>query len=128
MKGIRKLFFGLIFMTLIGVGFNVDVSAHQAKVELSFQKYKDGTETQSSPTKYNNYSQSDTVLYGVITFDENCWPIIGSGGNSGEKVIYTYKTELKRPDGNTEPATIQLVTVVEGSGVSNETIVTIVHE
>lgn len=125
MKGIRKLFFGLIFMTLIGVGFNVDVSAHQANVELSFQKYKDGTETQSSPTKYNNYSQSDTVLYGVITFDDNCWPIIDTGGTNGDRVIYKYTTKLKRPDGNIEQATIQLITVVEDSGVSNETIVTI---
>lgn len=33
MKGIKKLFFGLIFMTLVGVGFKVDVNAHSLKLK-----------------------------------------------------------------------------------------------
>ena len=37
MKGISKLFFGLIFMTLIGVGFKVDVKADDALIMKKIQ-------------------------------------------------------------------------------------------
>ena len=38
MKGIKKLFFGLIFMTLVGVGFKVDVKAGVSFVEPDFSE------------------------------------------------------------------------------------------
>ena len=94
MKGIRKLFFGLIFMTLIGVGFKIDVKA--ADPTLSFVKPGTaGTE---------NWSAGDAELIVRLTgLDDSGYPTTGTEYDyvykcdvkNGDKIIKTVNVEIK---------------------------------
>ena len=79
MKGIRKLFFGLIFMTLIGVGFKIDVKAAPT---ISFVL----------PT--NGEGKQDWSVGGLqanLTVEATDWPEITDGTG---RVWYTYKFDV----------------------------------
>lgn len=81
MKGIRKLFFGLILMTLIGVGFKVDA---KAAVSLSLDVL-DGT----TPS---NFSNADAKLVGKFTIqDTTDFPQLATNGTAS----YYYDVVLK---------------------------------
>ena len=102
MKGIKKLFFGLIFMTLIGVGFKVDVNAHDLSVKepssweddglivtatfskADIEKYADGDESGSWDVTVALFDYEDGAPAGTVS--EATVTLIKYGKNSYDVV------------------------------------------
>ena len=85
MKGIKKLFFGLIFMTLVGVGFKVDVKAGVSFVEPDF--------SEENATVYAKFSgtipKEESHDYSVFLPDDQATITVGYDSETKEYWLET---------------------------------------
>ncbi|MBQ9234236.1 MAG: hypothetical protein IJ167_09410, partial [Lachnospiraceae bacterium] len=100
MKGIRKLFFGLFLMTLIGVGFKVD-----AKAAASTPPVMNLSIINSATGEGTSWSDPNAELVGSVTIQEGNFPQITSV-YSGSEESATSKYECKFEDTSDSTKTI----------------------
>ena len=102
MKGIRKLFFGLIFMTLIGVGFKIDVKAAPTlQISPSTGDVENGA-----------LSGGTSNLVGKFLYNDH-------GDFPTSAGTYTYTVTYNSPSSPTVTTTIKLITENDVSGGLN---------
>ena len=108
MKGIKKLFYGLVFMALISVAFKVDVKAVDPPVMTLVT-------TEGSIT---NWSNADTKLVARMTLTTADFPTITENPTSVEQV-YTATT----------PYTVKIVDTTDGEKtIGNTGIISLITE
>ena len=98
MKGFRKLFLGLIFLTLIGVGFKVDVKAAAATAQASLQVPSTWATGTKMPMRFSgdypdvkNNGENATFTYIVQITDGGTHALTGESGSSVKIVLKSDK-------------------------------------